>query len=118
VGREDIKGLLSVLVCGGISILLAWSFWTTRISPTTAKEKEQVMRDRGLCRLAAACKTYSEARANCATAGSFKRCLQIKMGDESMYSDVCSGFQEGAVAVPPSAQTPYALTCFLLLNFE
>jgi hypothetical protein len=39
-----------------------------------------------LCHQAAACKKYSKVRQECATAGSFKTCLRIKMGDDAYLS--------------------------------
>jgi len=58
-----------------------------------------------LCRQAAACKRYSEVREQCATAGSFKTCARIKMGDDAHWNDICSGNVEGGPALPLPPQT-------------
>jgi hypothetical protein len=67
-----------------------------------------------LCLEAEACKKYSEARLDCATAGNFKTCLRIKMGEDSFYSDICSGYDLGAPAVPLPPETPTAFECFFV----
>jgi hypothetical protein len=36
------------------------------------------------------------------------------MGNDANYSGVCSGFEEGAPAVPLSPETPNAVECFIL----
>ena len=66
-----------------------------------------------LCQLAAACKKYSSVRLECATAGNFKTCLRIKMGDDAVYSGTCSGYREGEPAIALSPETPNAAECFL-----
>jgi hypothetical protein len=76
------------------------------------KQREQIKRF--LCLEAKACKKYSEARLECATAGNFKTCLRIKMGEDSSYSDMCSGYDVGAPAVPLPRETPNAVECFFL----
>jgi hypothetical protein len=65
-----------------------------------------------LCHQAAACKKYSKVREECATAGSFKTCLRIKMGDDAHWSDTCSGYVEGGPALPVPPQTPNSVDCF------
>jgi hypothetical protein len=68
-----------------------------------------------LCEEARACKKYSEARLECATAGSLKTCLRIKMGEDWSYADYCSGYDLGAPAVGPlSPDTPNTVECFFL----
>ena len=69
---------------------------------------------RQLCLVAKACDKYSEARLACATAGNFKTCVRIKMGEDSFYSEMCSGYDVGAPAVPRPPQTPDAVECFHL----
>ena len=71
--------------------------------------------ERYLCRVASACKKYSDVRLECATAGNFKTCLRIKMGDDASYSDICSGYYEGAPVVPLSPETPNAVVCYFRL---
>ena len=63
----------------------------------------------------AACKKYSAARLDCATAGNFKTCLRIKMGDDAYdYAGACSGGEIGAAAKPLPPETPDAIECFFL----
>ncbi len=50
-------------------------------------EKQREQRKQFLCLEAKACKKYSEARLECATAGNFKTCLRIKMGEDASYSE-------------------------------
>lgn len=108
-------------------VLGIWAVWTSP-PPTPAQQMarqqseaaEQAARrerdefKRLLCRVAAACKKYSEARLECATAGNFKTCLRIKMGTDASYTGVCSGYDDGAPAVPLSPETPNAVECFFL----
>jgi len=68
-----------------------------------------------LCRLAAACRKYTDARDQCATAGSLKACVRIKMGDDAYFADHCSGYDIGASAIPLPTQTPSQIACFFLL---
>ncbi len=70
---------------------------------------------RYLCRVSAACKKYDATRLECATAGNFKTCLRIKMGDDAYYIESCSGYNEGAPALPRPPNTPNTIECFLLL---
>jgi hypothetical protein len=65
-----------------------------------------------LCRQATACKKYSKVREECATAGSFKTCLRIKMGDDAHWIDTCNGYVEGGPALPPPPETPNSVECF------
>jgi hypothetical protein len=76
------------------------------------KQKEQYKMS--LCLRAAACRRYDTVRLECAAAGSFKTCLRIKMGDEAGYGDVCSGYDQGAPALPPLPDTPNMVECFVL----
>jgi hypothetical protein len=79
------------------------------------KRREQEYRYKQyLCRAAAACKKYDEVRLECATAGSFKTCLRIKMGKDADYSESCSGYIEGAPAVPRPPETPNVVECFFV----
>jgi hypothetical protein len=70
-----------------------------------------------LCHQAAACKKYSEVREECATAGNFKTCARIKMGEYANWSDICSGHIEGGPALPLPPQTPNAVECYLRTLF-
>jgi len=75
--------------------------------PVAERQKTQLKQE--LCHEAKACKKYSEARLECATAGK-----RIKMGEDSFYSDMCSGYDVGAPAVPLPPETPTAFECFFL----
>jgi hypothetical protein len=70
-----------------------------------------------LCRKAAACKKYDQVRLECATAGNFRTCLRVKMGESVSYIDLCSGYDEGAPAIGPDPKTPDFVRCFILNNF-
>jgi hypothetical protein len=74
--------------------------------------KQQVKQD--LCRAAAVCKKYDTVRLECATAGSFKTCLRVKMGDDSVFANSCNGYSEGGPALPPPPGTPNVVECFFL----
>jgi hypothetical protein len=115
----------------GIVAIVAFLIWTA--PPRTPAERaadEAASRQRAakendeeqfklyLCHAAAACKKYSAVRLECATAGSFKTCLRIKMGEDSGYSDFCSGYVEGAPSVPLPPQTPNAVECFFRSLFD
>jgi hypothetical protein len=77
-----------------------------------ASQKRQY--ERSLCLRASACKRYDTVRLECATAGSFKTCMRIKMGDDADYSDVCSGYAQGAPALPNPPETPNIVECFFI----
>jgi hypothetical protein len=117
-----------ILVLWGV-VLCTPIVWQTWIAPPTATEiaerqqrdaavetarKRRAESEEHLCRQAAACKKYSEARLECATAGNFRTCLRIKMGADAIYSNICSGFDEGGPAVPLPAETPNAVKCFFI----
>ncbi len=78
-----------------------------------AKRKDGLDRSY-LCEMAAACRKYSDAREQCATAGNLRTCVHIKMGDDSFFADQCSAYEIGAPAVPTPPETPSRITCFLL----
>jgi hypothetical protein len=88
-----------------------------RIAPLSVEDQNQAALDRVACQVSAACEKYDKARIDCATAGNFKTCLRIKMGDDERYGRYCTnGYDEGA---PPmrSPGSPYKLTCAVLLKF-
>jgi hypothetical protein len=62
------------------------------------------------CHLKAICKTFATARQECATAGNFNTCMNIKMG-ESDYALIGSCTDDGAIAFPPD-EMPRALECW------
>jgi hypothetical protein len=120
-------GLLGFLTTAAFGLLLVaglaigvWKGFTdystavTTPAQTARRESDPKLL---LCREAAACKKYSEARLECATAGNFINCLRIKMGEDAIYSGVCGGFDEGAPAVPLPPETPNAFQCFLRRMF-
>jgi hypothetical protein len=133
-----VSALFRLVAWAGLFLLLAvlvariWqSFWRdlNERPPTTAElaarqersaNLERERQEKGaleqyLCRAVAACKKYSEARLECATAGSFRTCLRIKMGDDASFIGLCSGYEEGAPAAPLPPETPDAVRCFFLL---
>jgi hypothetical protein len=102
-------------------VIIAFAIWVTWTAPApapaeqaarAAAREDQKEWKRSLCHVAVACEKYSAARLECATAGNFKTCIQIKMGTDAYYTGLCSGDQEGAPAVPLSAGTPTAVSCF------
>jgi hypothetical protein len=123
----------SIVATSGLALLIAAFVWwmiAPPPPPPTEEEKQAQYRreqqwarerqqreqrrqyERELCRLAAACEKYSAIRLECATAGNFKNCLRIKMGADATYIGPCSGFDEGAPAVPPSPETPNKVQCW------
>jgi hypothetical protein len=106
--------------------LLVWSIWTAppRPVPTSAelermtegqRKRELAYQNKQyLCLLAAACKKYDDVRLECATAGSFKTCLRVKMGSDADFSGMCSGSVEGGPALPRPPETPNIVECFFL----
>jgi hypothetical protein len=95
--------VLALLAIGAIGILVEGE--KKPVSPEQAYKSQ-------LCRVAAACKKYDQARLDCATAGNFKTCLRIKMGHDEDFISACSGYVEGAPAVPLSVETPNSVNCF------
>jgi hypothetical protein len=138
----DIAYLASAALVGIIALAFlawgVWGAWTNPPPPPTPEQRAQWEREgaareaqrrereaqgkwkseqeRSLCRMAAACKKYDEARLECAAAGNFKSCLRIKMGADADYSSTCSGGDVGAPAVPLPPETPGTVRCFLLLQ--
>jgi hypothetical protein len=144
IGKASKSIVIYFLSAVGLSVapvvlvsFLAFAVWSAATSPPTPTEQatrrerdaglakqrqdelakqrhDEIESRRLLCRAAAACKKYSEARFECATAGNLKTCLRIKMGDDAPYSGICSGYDEAAPAVPLPPETPDAVTCFFL----
>ena len=81
------------------------------------QESEKAEIERGLCRQREACAKYDRVRLECAVAGDFKTCLRIKMGDDVIFADICSGYNEGGPGVPLDTRIPSAFRCFMLNNF-
>jgi hypothetical protein len=99
----------------GVIFWLGWS--APPPSPAELERTRQIQgKKRYLCLAAAACKKYDQVRLECATAGNFRTCLRIKMGDDASYSDTCS-VSEGGPALRPPPETPTGLECFFLTLF-
>jgi Ca2+/Na+ antiporter len=114
-----IRGAIGIAFLFGVLFYVGFIVWdaVTARSPTPeekARNEEAKQRKQQLCLAAKACKKYIEARLECATAGNFKTCLRIKMGEDSFYSDICGGYDLGAPAVPLPTETPTAFECFFL----
>lgn len=73
-------------------------------------------RKKYLCRAFDACQTYDTVRLECATAGNFRTCLRIKMGDQMSLVPACTA-EEGAPATLP-ADTPDRAECLLIWIFD
>jgi hypothetical protein len=109
--RSVSNRVIGVLI-GAIPVLvIGLGIWA---QPQSRAATEKAELSRSLCHAAAACKKYSEARLECATAGNFKTCLRIRMGNDASYSDLRSGYDEGAPAVPLPPETPNTVTCFFI----
>ncbi|MBS0379006.1 MAG: hypothetical protein JSS29_11015 [Proteobacteria bacterium] len=55
-----------------------------------AADKKRNAEVHALCRVKAACAKYATARQECATAGNFELCLNIKMDEDAVYQSSCS----------------------------
>jgi hypothetical protein len=91
---------------------------TAIIAAVREREQQKLETEKYLCRKAAGCRTYDKVRLECATAGNFKTCLRIKMGDDAQYAELCSGYDVGSSALPLDPQTPDMVRCFFLNNFS
>jgi hypothetical protein len=69
-------------------------------------------RTKELCAIKAVCEKYGEVRQQCATAGNYQNCLQIKMGTGD-YDKVEACTEDGKPLYITSANMPDAITCFL-----
>ena len=76
-----------------------------RSNAAAAEKREQL---RYACKLKSICTGYGKIRQDCATAGSFKTCLSVKMGDDNatIAHDSCT--DDGHVA---GAEEPGYLDC-------
>jgi hypothetical protein len=69
-----------------------------------------------LCALKSKCAKYGRVRQECAVAGDFQNCLQIRMGDVDLDAAfVCTG--EGKPMIPES-QIPGPVSCFQVSHSE
>jgi hypothetical protein len=121
------RGVAAVLGFWPLALLgvLFWNAWTAPPPSPAELERRAAMdrqsrqneeKKRYLCLAAAACKKYDQVRLECATAGNFRTCLRIKMGNDASYSDTCS-LSEGGPALRPPPDTPTVLECFFLTLF-
>ena len=69
-------------------------------------------RSRSLCKLQAVCARYGAARQQCATAGNFENCINVKIGDDD-FDEIGSCTNDGSIRYPPD-DVPNHLECFLL----
>jgi hypothetical protein len=99
--------IANVLVAGPalfLAWLIIWSF-TNPPPPETAEQnrvraeaqaavqqraESERHRRQNLCQQQALCRKFGEARQACATAGSYKTCTDIKMGDDAMDLYPCT----------------------------
>jgi hypothetical protein len=96
----------------GVDLLINWN----KTMPADRQQLDQGRRE--LCRAAAVCKKYDTVRLECATAGSFKTCLRVKMGDDAVFANSCNGYNEGGPALPPLVGTPNIVECFFITTFQ
>jgi hypothetical protein len=64
-----------------------------------AKSAEEAAYKNELCHWAAACKKYGTSRLDCAVAGNFNTCIQIKMGRDASLVFRCT--DDGQLSSPP-----------------
>jgi hypothetical protein len=109
--KSNFGAIFNWLLWGGLAAwgAYAWAF----PSPQQLAKNEAA---RPLCQLMAVCKKYSETRLECATAGSLKTCLQIKMGKDYDLSDNCLNDSSGKLEYTPT-NMPSAFQCFLISPF-
>lgn len=88
---------------------------------TEAREKAQAeadaerrAREMYLCHLKSVCSKYADVRQECATAGSYKTCVSIKMGDDHDLVDECT--DAGNVSYPPDRLPSFARCLSLKLS--
>jgi hypothetical protein len=81
----------------------------------TQQQASERQRTQSLCHQQALCRKFGEARQECATAGNYKNCLSIKMGDDAM--DLYPCMNDGTAWGAPK-DIPNRLTCFLSGVFQ
>lgn len=64
-----------------------------------------------LCHLKQACETFAKVRQECAVAGNYGQCLDIKMGDDASIVSMSCTF-DGKVALPPD-DMPGSVDCWV-----
>jgi hypothetical protein len=77
-----------------------------------AKRSAEKERTKFLCAVKSACSKYAEARQECAVAGNFDNCLQVKMGSEDYaLKDSCT--EDGKLAGVSPSDIPDPVSCFI-----
>jgi hypothetical protein len=79
-----------------------------RKAPTVALQSQ---RYKNLCHTAAVCTKYATTRQECATAGSFRTCIDVKMGDDAAIIGACTN-EGGLLSQPVDMLAP--MKCFLI----
>lgn len=74
------------------------------------QETARATRDRSLCRLKSTCQRYASVRQECATAGNFATCIDVKLGDDASLISACRN--DGGLVYPPS-DLPDAVSCWV-----
>jgi hypothetical protein len=69
-------------------------------------------KSRAFCRASSICQHFAKVRQDCATAGDFTNCIEVKMGRDYSSVDQCD--DEGGVAGAEALKTtPSAFQCFV-----
>ena len=76
----------------------------------TAEHEAAKNRDRLLCKAKVVCARFAEVRQECAAAGNFRNCIQVKMGDED-YELIGSCANDGQLI--GASSLPNSVDCFL-----
>ncbi|WP_315742223.1 hypothetical protein [Bradyrhizobium sp. SZCCHNR1075] len=87
--------------------LLAGSASQLFIEPSAKQRVDQY-----LCHIGDVCRRYDEVRLECATAGSFKTCLRVKMDNDASLIPACAS-EEGAPAIMPP-KLPNRAVCYFV----
>lgn len=113
-----LRTIVANLLVAVPAILFLWLGVSTFLYPTPPGPVEHManqqletsgwQRIRVLCAREALCRKFGEARQGCATAGNYKNCLDIKMGDDAvgLYPCTNNGTVWGA-----SQDMPDQFTC-------
>jgi hypothetical protein len=72
----------------------------------------QSQRNKSLCHMAAVCAKYATTRQECATAGNFDTCINVKMGDDTANISACTN--DGELYEGEPTDMPNPITCFLI----
>ena len=122
--RTLVANLLIAIPALFLAWLILWEAIHPRLQPAqptaaqVANQQQQIsdrQRTQLLCQRQALCRKFGEARRACATAGNYKNCIDIKMGDDAM--DVYPCMNNGTVWGAPK-DMPDRLTCFVSSVFQ